>query len=251
MNQKLARGGQIKITDQFGSSLAQRLSKAIKPFYPEFNQASFISAVSRHTANKTYTERITAIAEQLRDFLPQEYPEAINILLKMLGPENPKQTGMFKEFYWVLPIGKFIELYGLNHFDISMQAIGEITKRSTGEYAIRPYIRHNPGRALEYISQWAKSDNFHLRRLASEGLRPKLPWATKLDIFIEEPQPVFIILEYLKKDPVKFVQKSVANHLTDYLKVNPTSARCLIKSWQASDNKNTQWIVTRATRKIN
>lgn len=131
-----------------------------------------------------------------------------------------------------------------------MQAIAQVTKRNTGEYAVRPYIRANPEKALGYLETWAKSDNFHLRRLASEGLRPKLPWAPKLDTFVANPAPAFKILRILKSDPSKFVQKSVANHLTDYLKVNPEPTRKLIAAWAKSTNPNTQWILRRATRKI-
>ncbi len=100
------------------------------------------------------------------------------------------------------------------------------------------------------MKKWSKSKNFHLRRLASEGLRPKLPWSTKLDTFIQNPIPVFKILEILKEDPIKFVQKSVANHMTDYLKVNPGPTTKLLKEWNLSENKNTKWIVKHATRKI-
>ena len=95
-----------------------------------------------------------------------------------------------------------------------------------------------------------KSKNFHVRRLASEGSRPKLPWSTKLDVFIDNPEPVFKILENLMEDDVKFVQKSVANNLTDYLKVNKTAAVDFMNNFINSDNKNTQWIIKHATRKI-
>ncbi len=89
-----------------------------------------------------------------------------------------------------------------------------------------------------------------MRRLASEGLRPKLPWATKLDVFINDPKPVFDILDLLKEDDVMFVKKSVANHLTDWLKVNYEPTVKLIDTWKKSENKHTKWIIKRATRKI-
>jgi 3-methyladenine DNA glycosylase AlkC len=100
------------------------------------------------------------------------------------------------------------------------------------------------------MKEWAKSPDFHLRRLASEGLRPKLPWAPKLDTFIEDPSPVFELLGLLKEDEIKFVQKSVANHLTDYLKVNYEPTAQLIREWRKSKNPSTKWIVKHATRKI-
>jgi 3-methyladenine DNA glycosylase AlkC len=101
---------------------------------------------------------------------------------------------------------------------------------------------------LAICQEWAKSPNFHLRRLASEGLRPKLPWATKLDIWNQNPEPVLAILELLKTDEIKFVKKSVANHLRDWLKVNPQAVNPLIKNWSKSKNPNTQWILKHAQR---
>jgi len=171
-------------------------------------------------------------------------------LIGILGKENPNETGMFSNFYWVMPIGKFVEKYGLDDFDVSIHAIEEITKRNTGEYAIRPYLRKYPEKTMKIMQKWSKSENFHLRRLASEGSRPKLPWSTKLEIFIENPDPVFNILDNLIDDEIKFVQKSVANNITDYLKVNNESAVEFIKKHEKSDNKNTQWILKYATRKI-
>ncbi|MGH7158111.1 MAG: DNA alkylation repair protein [Candidatus Saccharimonadales bacterium] len=240
----------IKITEWFGANLAQLLADKIKPVYPAFDDKGFIKAVGKHTAGKTYTQRIEVIADELHNFLPRDYTKAVAVLMQILGPENPSETGMFTNFYWLMPVGKFIEKYGLDDFGTSMQAIGEVTKRNTGEYAVRPFLRKYPKQGLRQMKIWAKSDNFHLRRLASEGLRPKLPWAPKLEEFIEHPQPVFEVLEILKEEPVKFVQKSVANHLTDYLKVNPEPTRALMALWRKSDNPNTQWIIRHATRKL-
>jgi 3-methyladenine DNA glycosylase AlkC len=131
-----------------------------------------------------------------------------------------------------------------------MHAIEEITKRNTGEYAIRPFLRKYPDKSINQLVNWAKSENFHLRRLSSEGSRPKLPWSTKLDAFIDKPEPVFKILDILKEDNVKFVQKSVANNVADYLKVNYEAARTLLLEWSKSNNINTKWIIKHATRKI-
>lgn len=240
----------IKITELFGANLASLLAEKIKSVYPDFLDKAFVHEVAKNTVDKTYTQRIEIIAAALRAYLPQGYDRALGILMNILGPENTNETGMFTHFYWLMPIGKFVEKYGLDDFELSMQALEEITKRNTAEYAVRPYIRAYPKQTVQRMSAWARSNNFHLRRLASEGLRPKLPWAPKLETFITRPEPVFEILELLKEDDVKFVQKSVANHLTDYLKVNPEPTRRLIDDWHKSNNKNTLWIVKHATRKI-
>lgn len=238
-----------KLTDHFGANLAGLLSDKIIEVYPEFHQRKFISEVKNHCGDLTLTQRVELIADQLFEFLPSDYEKAIHILKSIMGPENPYETGMFTHYYWLMPVGKFIEKYGLEHFEISMNAIEEHTKRNTGEYAIRPFVRKYPEQVLQQMKVWAQSENFHLRRLASEGLRPKLPWAAKLDLFIDDTAPVFEILALLKADPIKFVKKSVANHLTDYIKVNPEAAFRLIDSWKQSSNIHTQWIVRHATRK--
>jgi 3-methyladenine DNA glycosylase AlkC len=238
------------ITKYFGVNLAEILSDKIKAVYPNFDDKSYIEAVSRQFTKLGYTQRIMLHSQELSKCLPHNYEDAISILMKILGEENPNETGMFSEYYWIMPIGKYVELYGLNDFFVSMNAIGEITKRNTGEYAIRPFLEKYPDKTIKILINWAQSENFHLRRLASEGSRPKLPWSTKLDIFIDNPEPVFNILSLLKKDEVKFVQKSVANNITDYLKVNYEAARKLLREWSKSKNKNTQWIIKYSTRKI-
>jgi len=237
-------------TRYFGVGLAQILAEKIQAVYKPFNSDAYIKAIHSACEPLSYTQRVALHAAQLHRFLPEEFITASDILIAILGEENKNQTGMFTEYYWVLPIGKYIELYGLAHFDQAMNAIEEITKRNTGEYAVRPYIRMYPDRAIRQMKVWAVSENFHLRRLASEGLRPKLPWATKLDTFIANPQPVFSLLQLLKEDNVMFVKKSVANHLTDWLKVNFAPTAALIRQWQKSENQHTQWIIRRATRKI-
>lgn len=238
------------ITQHFGENLAHLLSEKILAVHPGFDSGLYIEAVSGKCRNLGYTQRIELHAHELHRYLPEDYPKAIDILTSILGEENRNESGMFTFFYWIMPIGKFVELYGLDDFEVSMHAIGEITKRNTGEYAIRPFLRKYPDKTIRQLTQWAQSANFHLRRLASEGSRPKLPWSTKLETFIDNPGPVFTILDILKEDTVKFVQKSVANNMTDYLKVNPEAAEKVLLDWSRSDNPSTKWIVKHATRKI-
>lgn len=237
------------ITDFFGDNLARILAQKIKKVYPAFDARNFVQKVCKEKEGKTYSERVELLADMLYEFLPKEYERAVNILLSILGPENEHETGMFTHFYWIMPIGKFVEKYGLNDFKLSIRAIEEITKRNTGEYAIRPFIQKYPKQSLVVLTTWAKSHNFHLRRLASEGARPKLPWAPKLDVFVEHPEPIFAILELLKEDPVRFVRKSVANHMRDYLKVNKVAAARVLARWGTSEHAHTRWIVKHARRK--
>ncbi len=240
--------GRISITEAFGENLAVLLGKKISTVYKKFDSKGFVRDTKKNVVSKSYTQRIEVIADLLRQYLPEKYPEALTILMQIIGPENEEETGMFTNFYWLMPVGKFVEKYGLDNFALSMKAIEEITKRNTGEYAIRPYARKYPEKTIAACIKWAKSKNFHLRRLASEGLRPKLPWAPKLDVWNENPKPVFTILELLKEDEVKFVKKSVANHVRDWVKVNRKEAKKLITSWAKSTNEHTKWILKHAGR---
>jgi 3-methyladenine DNA glycosylase AlkC len=240
--------GRISITDSFGENLAIILSEKIIAVHKGFPAKDFCKSVKNEVIGKTYTQRVEIIADNLHAYLPHDYIIALAILIKILGPENPNETGMFTNYYWLMPVGRFVQKYGLDNLDESIHAIEEITKRNTGEYAIRPYAEKYPDKVLVACHKWAVSDNFHLRRLASEGLRPKLPWAPKLYIWNENPTPVFEILELLKEDKVKFVKKSVANHLRDWTKVNPGAAQEIISTWSASNNEHTRWIVKHALR---
>ncbi|WP_169942498.1 DNA alkylation repair protein [Campylobacter sp. RM15925] len=238
------------LAQHFGVNLAELLSGKIKAVYPKFDKQKYIKNIASKVHDLAYSDRIELHARELNSALNLDYKNQIEILTSVLGEENPNETGMFKQYYWVLPMGKFVEIYGINDFKTSIEAISEITKRNTGEYAIRVFIRKYPKETLEVMKEWAKSENFHLRRLASEGLRPKLPWASKLENFIDNPSPVFAILEILKEDEIKFVKRSVANNIADYLKVNFNAAKELLLDWSKSPNQNTQWIVKHATRKI-
>jgi len=230
----------------FGKNLGELLASKISFVYKDFDSAAYVKAISEQIDGLSYTQRIELHADILKDFLPKKYSESAQIVAKILGDENLNETGMFTHYYWIMPIGKFVEKYGIDSYDISLQVIQEKTKRNTGEYAIRPYIRKYPQKTIRKMKEWSKSGNFHLRRLASEGLRPKLPWSKKLDTFIENPKPVFAILDNLMEEDVKFVQKSVANNIRDYLKVNQKAAIKFIRKHSSSENKNTQWILKHA-----
>jgi len=239
------------ISRWYGANLALLLGEKIEAVYPQFDTLKYVKIVASKCEGMSYTQRILLHTATLHQLLPNNYPEAIKILTSILGEENQYETGMFTNFYWVGPIAKYVEDYGLDYFEISIKAIEEITKRNTGEMAIRPFIRKYPKQTMEVMLNWSLSKNFHLRRLAAEGCRAKLPWATKLENFMYEPEPVFNILDNLIEDDVKFVQKSVANNIADYLKVNPEIGFEFIDKYKDSVNKNTQWILKHATRKIN
>ena len=117
----------------------------------------------------------------------------------------------------------FVEVFGMEpqHWELSLAALERFTERSTSEFAIRAFILNDPERMAEQMLEWADHPNEHVRRLASEGIRPRLPWAQALPLFKRDPSPIVPILEKLKRDPSLYVRKSVANNLNDIAKDHP------------------------------
>jgi 3-methyladenine DNA glycosylase AlkC len=131
-----------------------------------------------------------------------------------------------------------------------MQALYQMTKRFTAEGAIRPFIQKYPDKTLEILSEWAEDENCHVRRLVSEGTRPRLPWTMQLKQFIEDPQPVLRLLEKLKSDPELMVRRSVANNLNDIAKDNPDLVVQTLSRWKKVEDEGTQWLIRHAARTL-
>jgi len=239
-----------KHKDWFDRQLAKDLAEKIANVKPDFPSKAFINGVSKQLKPLELKDRITVFADQLEHHLGMTYKKNVVVLLKILGPENKEETGMFFNFYWIMPVARYVEKYGLDDFKTSMRLIAEVTKRNTSEYAIRPFIEKDQKKTMAQLLEWSKSKNFHLRRLASEGPRPRLPWATKLDCFIENPKAILPILNNLKDDDSKYVQKSVANCLNDILKDNPDVFKKQIEKWNKRPSPQRQWIIKHALRKL-
>jgi 3-methyladenine DNA glycosylase AlkC len=238
------------LKDYYGTELAKLLAGEIKKAYKPFDDKSFVKYVSRRIKPLELKDRLDLMAKGMKVFLPADYRKAIKILISTLGPPNPKDEGMFLYGYKWVPIGSFIAMYGTEHPDASLEAIYEFTRRNTSEFAVRPLIKKYPARIIKVFKKWAKDESSHVRRLVSEGTRPRLPWAGKLDVFKDNPQPVLELLEMLKEDTSAFVRKSVANHLNDIIKENRKLGMEVITRWSRSGNKNTADIVRHALRNL-
>ena len=232
----------------FDKELARLLAGKIIKVYPKFSKQRFVNTVDKKTKGLELKDRVEVLADTLHEFLPTDYKTAIKILMKILGPPNQNETGMFKEGYWLMPVAYFVEKYGVDDFKTSTDAIYKITQRNTGEYAVRPFLVKYPEKMTSLMLMWSKDKNVHVKRLSSEGLRTRLPWAKKLEQFIDDPKPIFSILENLKEDKSLFVKKSVANNLNDILKDNYDIAISVIRNWSKSKNPDTQWIIRHALR---
>ena len=236
----------------FNPELVARLGKRIKDVSSHFNEESFYKSIVPNLESLSLSERSSLICESLKKYLPQEYKKAIEILLSTFDKvvETSEMTG-FEGFYF-MPIAKYVSVYGTEEddFDVSMHALLEITKRFTSEDAIRPFIRKYPTQTFVNLYKWATHENVHVRRLVSEGTRPRLPWSSVLREFIVDPSPVLDLLEELKEDSELYVRRSVANSLNDIAKDHPQLVIKTLKRWKLINNKGTQWIISHASRTL-
>ena len=238
--------------DVFNPELVARMGNRIKSVSSQFNEESFYKSIVPKLEPLSLSERSSLICESLQKHLPKGYKNAIQILLSTFDQvkKTSELTG-FEGFYF-MPIAKYVSVYGLEEedFDVSMNALIEITKRFTSEDAIRPFIRKYPKQTFENLYKWSTDENVHVRRLVSEGTRPRLPWSSVLREFIVNPSPVLDLLEELKEDPELYVRRSVANNLNDIAKDHPQLVIKTLKRWNSINNKGTQWIISHASRTL-
>lgn len=234
----------------FGAGLAQRLSGLIQPYAPGFPAQAFADSVAAQVGPLELKGRVAVIADELRKALPPDYPEALRTLLNILGPENETEEGMFKNGYFLMPVAYFVEKYGLSHVGLSMQALYEITKRHTSEYAIRPYLEHHLEDCLRLLNDWTHDPSLHVRRLVSEGTRPRLPWAKRIGVLRGDPACNLVLLEPLMDDPSLYVRKSVANHLNDLTKDHREITINWIRDRLDDGGKRVVWIARHGLRSL-
>ena len=222
------------------------ISKEIQKVYPEFKVKKF-NKVATELAPLEFRARAMIISDYLKMTLPQDYPQALKILVKVL--KNNQLSG-----FTLWAFSEFISQHGLDNFDESMQAMYELTRHFTSEFAVRPYFAKDHKKVLDYFHNWAFDENVHVRRWVSEGSRPLLPWGLRLHVFKERPQLSVALLEHLKFDDELYVRKSVANHLNDIAKFNPSLVIKTLLAWQKSCPKahadKINWIKKQALRTL-
>jgi 3-methyladenine DNA glycosylase AlkC len=235
----------MKMKDYYNIDCAKLLSQKIKTVYPDFQEKAFIKYIDKNASDKELFERMDVFVDAFELYLPDNYEQNIKIFENILGPELKQETGMFSEGWWLWPIGRYVERHGIENIKFSLKFIKELTKRFTGEYAIRPLLANKPKETIKMVEKWSKDENVHIRRLASEGVRISLPWSKKIYVAIDEFENYKTILTNLKNDKSKFVQKSVGNNINDLYKEFPEKANEIIKEWNKDHpTKETMWIIT-------
>ena len=236
--------------DYFDEALARRMAGMITAVHSPFPADDFVNQIAPQLDGLEMKERSTVFVQALRDHLPEGFANAWAVLEAALGAELVGEDGMFNEGWHHWPIAQFIETFGLEDFDVGVRAMHEITRRHTAEFAIRPFLIHHQDKMLAILHTWAEDENPHVRRLVSEGTRPRLPWAGRLYQFIEDPSPTLALLEKLKDDPSEYVRRSVSNHLNDIAKDHPQLVIETCRRWWTDGSAERRWIVQRALRTL-
>lgn len=228
--------------DSLANKEVESIARRIKQVYQKFDEPGFIKFVlTKKYFSLELKERIGAIADGLYKYLPSKYKQAVAIIKK-----TTPHLGEFEN--WCLLT--YIEKFGLDYFDESVSAMKELTKHSTAEFAIRPFMIRYTDNMMPILNRWAENSNEHIRRLAAEGSRPRGVWVAHVDAFKKDPTPVLKLLEKLKADESLYVRKAVANNLNDISKEHPDAVIKTCKRWKKDNNIHTDWVIKRACRSL-
>ncbi|HEX2534972.1 MAG TPA: DNA alkylation repair protein [Chitinophagaceae bacterium] len=215
---------------------------------PELDIAAFQNEVlDAAWPARELKQRSGHLASVLHRFLPGAYPQQVATLLEVVEVLRARGTGDNHFPYIFLP--DFLAQFGLEEPEISLAAMEPLTQFISCEFAVRPFLLLHPGQVLARMLEWSRHAHPHVRRFASEGCRPRLPWGASIPALIKDPSPVLPILENLKADPSLFVRKSVANHLNDLSKDNPELVRQLARRWKGGPPE-TEWILRQGCRTL-
>lgn len=229
-----------RLKDQFFTedSLKQ-LADAVQSAYPDFNQEQFFSRIyTDEWQDLPLKGQMYHTTRALGAALPQEYSQALAVLRQAA----PQVRG-----FEVMCLSDYVEQYGQHDWELSMPALRDFTRFGSAEFAVRPFLDADPERGMAYLLAWADDENEHVRRLASEGCRPRLPWAMALPKFKRNPAPILPVLEKLKDDESETVRRSVANNLNDISKDHPELVLELAERWYGHSER-TDALVRHALR---
>jgi len=235
-----------QIKNVFNKDYLHGLASEIQTIYTPFQVDEFVKSIMDETwDNLELKARVRQITINLGKYLPSAYNEAISIIDKVIVNQGSWLDG------FCLFFPDFVEVFGQDetNWDISIAALERYTPHASAEFAVRPFIINHEERMMAQMYAWSKSDNEDVRRLASEGCRPALPWGQALVKYKKDPTPVLPILEQLKNDPAIYVRKSVANNLNDISKTHPDLVATIAKDWYGKD-ENTNWIVKHGCRTL-
>lgn len=245
------------LKNMYGVDVPRRIAAMITQAHPVFDAQKFLDFVLPDYESLELMPRGWHMADGLHDALPKDYEQAVDILLTSLPPPRPDvavnsatedREGNTLAPFLFMPHTFFVARYGLAHFDASMRAQYELTQRFTAEFSIRPFLLKHPEATLRTLASWLNDPSEHVRRLISEGTRPRLPWAGRLPAFQKDPAPVIVLLDALKDDSSLYVRRSVANNLNDIGKDNADIMLDTAERWMRDAPEPRAWLVKHALR---
>ena len=236
--------------DVFNPTLLSEIAGELQSAHAPFDAVAFVTRSMDGLNDLELTGRAAHIAEALNEYLPKPFSAAAAVIEAAVGPELPATGEIGRAAMRYMPHLTFVQKYGLDDYEAAIRVQAELSKRFTAEFSIRAFLEKYPERTYAQMLAWAVDDNTHLRRLASEGTRPRLPWAPRLRAYQQDPQPVLELLELLKDDPVPYVQRSVANNLNDIAKDHPDLTIETCRRWAADAPDGRAWIIRHGLRSL-
>lgn len=230
----------------FSRPLLTGFSDDLRLVAPDFPQADFLSLVfDTRWEQLELKQRVRHISHSLRAVLPPDYPAAVAVLVRNVERYLAQHGDKLTFQYIFLP--DFIETFGVEDPDSSLPAMETITRWSSAEFAVRPFLLRYPERMYGQMLDWSTHDSPMVRRLSSEGIRPRLPWGMGVPALKRDPSPILPILENLKNDPAETVRRSVANNLNDIAKEHPQLVLAIAERWRGI-SPETDWVLRHACR---
>ncbi len=229
------------LKDMFSKKFYERLALEFNKVDKNFHPDKFVKDVIKNIDSLSLNQRMRNTSMVLKQHLPSDYKKAIDIMWEVI-PE-------FKSSYTALLFPDFVGQYGHTDFKLSMDALKYFTQFGSSEFAVREFLKRDLEKTLAVMKKWSEDKSYHIRRLSSEGSRPRLPWSFNIQAIANNPEYTRPILERLKTDSELYVKKSVANHLNDFSRINPDWMLNVINAWDKK-NSDTAWIVKHASRTL-
>lgn len=204
---------------------------------PDFELDTFIGLATKSLNKLELKQRVIQVRDALDQMLPQDYSQRCEVLLASLHPSQDADRDGIKfsedgiSGFAIWPLTELVSYSGLDHPEQSLAVLKEMTKRFSSEFAVRPFLIEHEAVTLEIFRGWTNDANRHVRRLVSEGSRPRLPWGLRLHKYVDDPAPLLPLLHALKDDPEEYVRRSVANNLNDIAKDHPSTVVSIAESW--------------------
>ena len=236
--------------DGLGAAAVERLAELLARTVPDFPKQQFMNNALAGLQTLELKEQVQHLIAVLHDVLPPDFEAAAQILLRLKGNWLPGEPDDPLGGFAAWPIIDYVGEYGLGHPEIALEVLKELTPLFSAEFAIRPFISEHVDLTFQCLEKWCTDPDEHVRRLVSEGTRPRLPWGKRLPQFIADPSPVFQLLEMLKDDDSATIRRSVANNLNDISKDHPDAVIACCRRWQKVPDSGRQWIIRRATRTL-